>query len=159
MKENELMVGDLVYGCTDPYNPDEEQKKFPVKVIRIDLDGDIYTMGETPSDDPYDDEWWNIEPIPITPEILEKNGFRFVKADRMVPANRYFWDVEGTRDGAIVEITFYDPDVHGVKVLTRIHTQSSHESGINSVHSCDIESVHELQHALRLCGIKKEIKI
>lgn len=100
-----------------------------------------------------------IEPIPLTPEILEKNGFHFAKADRMSITDRYVWGVEGTRDGAIVEITFYNPDVHGVKVLTKIHTQSSHESGINSVHSCDIESVHELQRALRLYKIDKTIEL
>ena len=36
---------------------------------------------------------------PAIVEILEKNGFRIAKADRMCPADRYFWGVEGTRDG------------------------------------------------------------
>ena len=100
-----------------------------------------------------------LDPIPLTPEILEKNGFRLTKADTVCPADRYWRAIDGTRDGAIVEITLYNPDVHGVKVLTKIHTQSSHESGVNTVHSCDIESVHELQHALRLCRIDKEIVV
>ena len=99
----------------------------------------------------------SVKPIPLTPEILEKNGFRLTKADTVSPADRYWWAIDGTRDGAMVEITLYNPDVHGVKALTKIHTQSSHESGVNTVHSCDIESVHELQHALRLCCIDKEI--
>lgn len=151
MKPSELMIGDWVFNAHHGEN---------IQITPYDFfthghfeDGRYIPTGVTPSNG------WDLEPIPITPVILEKNGFRFVKADRMFPADRYFWGVEGTRDGAIVEITFYNPDVHGVKVLTRIHTQSSHESGINSVHSCDIESVHELQNALRLCGIKKEIKI
>ena len=132
LRADELMVGDWVlYG------------EKPVQILQLS-EGKDYK---------------NIHPIPITPVILEKNGFRIAKADRMCPAERYFWSVEGTRDGAIVEITFYNPDVHGVKVLTKIHTQSSHESGINSVHSCDIESVHELQRALRLCKIDKTIKL
>ena len=104
---------------------------------------------------PYD----YLDPIPLTPEILEKNGFRLAKADTVCPADRYWWAIDGTRDGAMVEITIYNPDVHGVKVLTKIHTQSSHESGVNTVHSCDIESVHELQHALHLCRIDKEIVV
>lgn len=146
LRSNELMIGDWVYHTS--------MRKY-IKISGIN-GGVLF--------------WYNktaisacgmslIEPTPITPEILEKNGFHFAKADRMSLTDRYVWGVEGTRDGAIVEITFYNPDVHGVKVLTKIHTQSSHESGINSVHSCDIESVHQLQHALRLCGIDKEIEL
>lgn len=146
MNSKELMVGDWVY-CEGQPTPDN----VTIETIAEDgvwFNGPIYEGAAS-----YD----RIFPIPLTPEILEKNGFRIAKADRMCPADRYFWGVEGTRDGAIVEITFYNPDVHGVKVLTKIHTQSSHESGINSMHSCDIESVHELQHALRLCKIDKNI--
>lgn len=102
-----------------------------------------------------------IQPIPLTPEILEKNGFRLTKSDTvyLYPADRYWWAIGGTRDGSTVEITIYNPDVNGVNVLTKIHTQSSHENGVNTVHSCDIESVHELQHALRMCGVDKEITL
>lgn len=141
MKANELMIGDLV------------------KVRHLNRIGKVYRLdcanGETNGlvaliDGDFDHS--DIDPIPITPEILEKNGFRLTKA-----ADRYWWAIDGTRDGAMVEITLYNPDVHGVKVLTKIHTQSSHEIGVNTVRSCDIESVHELQHALRLCGIDKEI--
>ena len=38
-------------------------------------------------------------------------------------------------------------------ILTKIECDSSHECGINMLHSCDIESVHELQRALRCCGL------
>ena len=141
MKADELMVGDWVF------------TRGQIEQVTSIYEGYICTENYEDSHDYY------FEPIPLTPEILEKNGFRFAKADRMCPADRYFWGVEGTRDGAIVEITFYNPDVHGVKVLTKIHTQSSHEGGINSVHSCDIESVHELQRALRLCKINKTIEL
>lgn len=150
MKENELMVGDWVYGCTDPYSPDEEQKKFPVKVIRIDIDGDIYTMGKSPSDDPYDYEWWNIEPIPITPEILEKNGFKKLGFDG--------WEFDYVTEGGclIYEVLWrcdYPKEYH-----THL-TIKSYSPDFGSFKSFRIDSVHELQHALRICGIKKEIKI
>ncbi len=157
MNENELMVDDWVYGCTDPYSPDEEQKKFPVRVIRIELDGDIYTMGKNPSDDPYDYEWWNIEPIPITPEILEKNGFKKRENDIYHIGPRYV--LTGGVEDYLVIVMPEDPPVHGVKFLTEIHTNCIGKSGVNTLHNCDIEYVHQLQHALRLCGIKKEIKI
>lgn len=151
MKENELMVDDWVYGCTDPYSPDEEQKKFPVKVIRIDIDVDIYTMGKSPSDDPYDDEWWNIEPIPITPEILEKNGFMYCKSDGgfCLPTTISYgnWDVD--------VILFNVTDEYR---NNQLHIGTPDDS-ITILHLMECNHVHELQHALRLCGIKKEIKI
>lgn len=141
MKASELMVGDWVF------------TRGQIEQVTSIYDGYICTEHYEDSHDYY------FDPIPITPEILEKNGFRFIKADTVCPADRYWWAINGTRDGAMVEITIYNPDVHGVKVLTKIHTQSLHESGVNTVHSCDIESVHELQHALRLCGIEKKITL
>lgn len=166
MKSEELMVGDWVNYRPGWINEETGEPEyecgvgFPVKLTCI-YDGlaqydDILPDGTINTIEVAD---YELSGIPITQEFLEKNGFRFFTADRICRTDRYFWDAEGTRDGALVEITFYNPDVHGVKVLTKIHTQSSHESGINSVHSCDIESVHELQHALRLCKIDKTIEL
>ena len=98
-----------------------------------------------------------IEPIPLTKEILEANGFQLNQVREETP--RYVWFGESTRNDTIVSVSFYTPPVHGVKVLTKIETDSSHGCGVNNVHNCDIEYVHELQHALRLCGIDKEIII
>ena len=38
-------------------------------------------------------------------------------------------------------------------------TESKKDDGMNSIHSCDIDFVHQLQHAIRLCGIDKEIEL
>lgn len=100
-----------------------------------------------------------IDPIPLTPEILEKNGFKKTTPDKYYPEPRYIWGIDSGRNGTIVTITIYEKPVHGVKVLTKIDTDCSHDCGINSIHNCDIEYVHQLQHALRLCGITKEIQI
>ena len=164
MKANELMIGDWVnfrpgWISEETGKPEYECGcGFPVKLTCI-YDGlsqydDVLPDGTINTIEVAD---YELSGIPLTPEILEKNGFRLTKADTVCPSDRYWWAINGTRDGAMIEITIYNPDVHGVKVLTKIHTQSSHESGVNTVHSCDIESVHELQHALRLCGIEKEI--
>lgn len=151
MKANELMIGDWVYGCTDPYSPDEEQKKFPVKVIRIDIDGDIYTMGNNPSDDPYDDEWWNIEPIPLTPEILEKNGFTYCKSD-----GGFYLHTTISYGNWDVDVVLFD--VTDEYRNNQLHISSPDDSYI-AIHLMECNHVHELQHALRLCGIKKEISL
>ena len=141
MKADELMVGDWVYGCTDPYDQDEEQKKYPVKVIRIDAYGDIMTEGENPFTEPYEDEWWNLEPIPLTPEILEKN----------------FGVVERSSDGYSCVINR--------ELLLAFHLEATLDIWIaqpsdwpHLTYSLPLPRyVHELQHALRICGIEKEI--
>lgn len=98
-------------------------------IVYLDLDG----LGIT-------EKIENIEPISITPEILEKNGF--VKQDY---AGWVISEDFGRRfmsyrtdyfDGLLKIVYAKDP-------------------------LCDlclkIKYVHELQHALRLCGIDKEI--
>lgn len=100
-------------------------------------------------------------PIPLTPEILEKNGFKIVHGfgySESYPI--YGWGYhKGLRDYSSVEVTFYDEPIGGVSRLVKMETASKKDDGINSIHSCDIEFVHQLQHALRLCGIEKEIEL
>lgn len=141
MKANELMIGDWVYGCTDPYETDRDKKKYPVKVIRIDADGDTMTEGENPFTEPYEDEWWNLEPIPLTPEILEKNGF--VQNPRS----------KSRRSHQICTDSVYISWWRG-----RLNILFKPFIGHSANHvNVDGKYVHELQHALRICGIEKEI--
>ena len=72
-----------------------------------------------------------IVPIPLTTEILEQNGFERVNGD--------YQDV------------FYVYD--GIELLI--------DDGYTLFGQCKMQImyVHELQHALRLCGINKEIII
>ena len=74
-----------------------------------------------------------VEPIPITPEILEKNGFVY-NAIPFVDG----WEQFG--------LTLYRGG-NGYRI----------NCGINV--SLIIDYVHQLQHALRLCGIEKEIEL
>lgn len=64
----------------------------------------------------------SLEPIPLTPEILEKNGF---KAE-LGPGGRFVLEI----NGLCVTVQF-----------------------------SAIDYVHELQNALLLCGIEKEIEL
>lgn len=101
-----------------------------------------------------------VEPIPLTPEILEKNGFKRVdEGGEICITGEYVWGNKGKRNFTAVRITFYKGLNSGVNLLTKIETDCSHESGINMIHSCDIEYAHELQHALLLCGIDKSIEL
>ena len=74
----------------------------------------------------------DISEIPLTPEILEKNGFEHPFA------NIYALNVEGRSIPFVIEYLF------GCE-------------GLWDIRLTKISYVHELQHALRLCGIDKEI--
>lgn len=73
-----------------------------------------------------------IEPIPLTPEILEKNGFRFSRF--------YGWQIKEPE----LTIDFVGDTPHFL---------------LDEIFFCDCPYVHTLQHALRLCGIEKEVKV
>lgn len=83
-----------------------------------------------------------IEPIPLTPEILLKNGFvRSEKSSR--------------KPYQIRNCSTYISIVSG-----RLNARLIKGNGkpMNAV-QVDCRYVHELQHALRLCGIEKEIEL
>lgn len=150
MKANELMIFDLV-----------RRKKDNRTMIVVEVGYDE-NIGAITTDDRFygdfeDYHETQVEPIPITPEILEKNGFKKHENDIYHIGPRYV--LTGGVEDYLVIVMPEDPPVHGVKFLTEIHTNCIGKSGVNTLHNCDIECVHQLQHALRLCGIKKEISI
>lgn len=131
MKANELMIGDWVL-----YN------ETPQQILEISgIDDEVYL--ET-------DELVHqseIQPIPITQEILEKNGFvqspHFKEVYRIVNYDEYLRVGINMKNGRYLNIikTFED---------------GSEEFNYNTPIP---KFVHELQHALRLCGIDKEIEL
>lgn len=123
-----LMVGDWVYGLTNPM--EGPQEKVACKVIRLETPDEVFTTapGYIVDEEEIDDwEWYDIEPIPITPEILENNGF--------VYNNLPF--IQGWQQ-------------HGLTIFDEHIT-----CGENI--SMEAKYVHQLQHVLKLCGIEKEI--
>ena len=116
MNAKELMIGDLV--CLK----DDIKCELPLKVDGvitndISLDGDGFLGGAEGL----------IRPIPITPEILEKNGWK----------ETAYW--HEYKDGENI-IQCRLPDMRGV----------INEIEINHF-KC--EYVHQYQHLLRLCGL------
>ena len=103
-----------------------------------------------------------LEPIPITPEILEENGFYWgypVDVEDMasnvfgelpieMPNKSWVWD-EGA---GVISITFPNDSDGG---------EISCENGYCyfSFVFDGIIYVHQLQHALKLCGINKNIEL
>jgi hypothetical protein len=129
MKVNELMVGDLVY-IHEP-----ECKGHRIDAID-ELDGHVGADGEV-----YDE--CDIRPIPLTEEILVKNGFTY-EEDTFLPDTGY-WSLSD-EDGLL----YFTINAFGVKGSGEV------AFGYQDI---ALNSVHQLQHLLRLCGLKKEIEL
>jgi len=130
MKATELMVGNwvLINGT-------------PRKIQAVDgvddeimADDELYTLAE----DRYHSED-KVDGVPITPEILEKNGFR-----KLVTYGTEKWLCNNLR------LNVYSSDG-----TWRFCADTNRNE--NSV--IYIRFVHELQNALSLCGIKHDIKL
>jgi len=133
MKANELMIGDWVV-----YDGDVEYQN-PIRVEGMDISG--YSLITSDRDDVGFD---GVQPIPLTPEILEKNGFEDVGSEvyecDVLPF--YIWlERDRHRLGIDIEDSTYDKE--NFAQMLRV----------------PVSYVHDLQHALRLCGIEKEIEL
>lgn len=120
MRVNELMIGDW---CL------LNKRLEKVSVLTI--------FGE---DVGISDHWYPlkcIEPIPLTPELLEKNGF----SDR----GKAGWQ------NPDYDATYYLDKYTFAKNVYKCTIDDSVD--VDLIHN--IKYVHELQHALRLCGLNE----
>lgn len=85
-----------------------------------------------------------VKPIPLTPEILEKNGFEMFKYDGWVHYYRIFGNSA---------LPFVLHSMIGGEMLSQEVNLFSTSTDTNC--GIDINYVHELQHALRLCSLNK----
>ena len=138
MKPNELMTGDYIMLYEDIYIIEEISSKGWAHLIyndgsecRVPLSTD-YILGE-------------LTPVPLTPEILEKNGFKFYCTDVFEE-----WRSKDKR------ITIHDEEYPNSFNKWAVHVDTE---DMRTMGYFEITHVHELQHALRLCGINKEVKI
>ena len=136
MNVNELMIGDWVQ---------IQYRNKKVKVTGIH-DGMIDTNVVSPI---RDDEF---EPIPLTSEILEVNGFDKVNET----ARKVVYDMEFEYCAKYLTITLLTA-IDRVDISWSAITYPEGQSRLDlSIWHC---KVHQLQHALRLCGIDKEITV
>lgn len=124
MKIDELTIGDWVYSSFSD---------IPCKVQYLELLESGYGSVKTSNVDGIKDIA-SLYPIPLTPEILEKNGF--------------------TRYGQVYANLQQWVGKFGDKRKSLFQDVRTGEWGMNDVW---INYVHELQHVLKLCGIEKEL--
>ena len=127
MKATDLMIGDWVVNTEFGKNKIDKIETLEPRRVWLEH-GKTYVPIEY------------IEPIPLTTEILEKNGF--VKDEK--DDNMYYWNWS-----VIDDCMSYDKETSKVRIF--------YVSGLTFVKI--LQYVHELQHALRLCEIKKEIEL
>ena len=141
MEAKELMVGDWLqyYDCN-------LKKQCYAQVTSIQADGTEPYIQTSDSDVYYLVETYKT--IPITSEILEKN--RLNKCDDMKWCRVTHEDWEFGDNFYL----YYDPYYNSFYIGTYIGDKNGSDFITDSI---KIEYVHELQHALRLCGIEKEI--
>lgn len=154
MKANEiedgkiLMIGDLVVGCIETDIVGEATYKILCKVTDINHYGDVSCEALKPFPDELDwqdgDDFSWIEPIPLTAEILEKNEFEKQQFGHFIYEN----------DDVNLRIEFYPKNIN---YTNGCYDYIDIEKGCVTITEMPIEFVHELQHALRLCGITREI--
>ena len=116
----DLMVGDLV----------ANRNGSPMQIVALDEDNAYAWTGN--EERPWifgDNEGYEPQPIVLTPEILEKNGWK---------RNKIFMDIKADEN---FNINFSWTDRYGESLFQ------------NGYYMCDCEYVHTLQHALRLSGL------
>jgi len=141
------MVGDYLT-FTDVQN-DSRCPKLKVVVIDgatnellVSVDGDP-TLDRIDIDD-------ELCGIPITPEILEKNGFEKLDFSHFqIGDRRLVLDADGRWDGPL--------SWHWV--VTEMGTNAKGQPVVLDYYVATINHVHELQNALRLIGIDKTIEL
>lgn len=141
MKAKDLMIGDWLK-CSDP---------TPFRITDIETENGTSYFRVT-GDDGWVVDGGELEPIPLTAEILEKNGFEELMSESEVSAARFgrkpeptgVWQYGFGRFDSVA----YVPE----QSFLRIKFMEGYTADM-----ANIKYVHELQHALRLCGVEKEI--
>ena len=143
MQAKDLMIGDWVnYHDDDKIVPKQVSEITNYKQLQLHDKSNWIIVGEK-----------YCEPIPLTAEILEKNGFvhrqsvtwgdiftytyAIIQKDKVLQYEQYFNLSPHPYDGSGF---YWIPEMSAVSALLVVY-------------------VHELQHLLRLCGIDKEINL
>ena len=135
METKDLMIGDWVQNPLGAKGWVKEIRLIPkdsdgfggyyLVDIVYSKDGDSYARLEAKE----------LNPIPLTPEVLEKNGFVYDSEDKLFE------------------------DIYPRISMLYSQYRLVENGGINYGEMSEIKYVHQLQHALRLCGIDKEIEL
>ena len=135
MKCRELQFGDW---CCSGHG-------LPMQITNVGEDYAYATWGDNEGAPwEFDDKGDQPQPIPLTSEILEKNGFEMFKYDGWVHYYRIFGN-------SVIPFVLHSM-IGGEMLSEEVDIFST---STNTNRGIDVNYVHELQHALRLCGLNK----
>ncbi len=138
MNANDVQIGDWMFHVRNRIVSGFEAGG-PVCVLEIYEHGAQTTDGFVRYED--------LEPIPVTPEILEKNSFQKQAGE--------VWEYDiFSKDKSLASMIVWRRDYATPSLMIR-----SFVLQYGTYSRRDIKYIHELQHALRLCGIEKEIEL
>ena len=147
IKCRDLMVGDWI----------TNRNGFPMQITNVG-DDYAYATFEGNEGDPweFDDKDDQPQPIVLTPEILEKNGWHFDLTPYEKDLNECcsmsidkHWCYADTN----INISLFLP-ITGLE-MGRLEVHNHHLKRYLEFWICDTLYVHEMQHALRLCGLNE----
>lgn len=124
----------------------------PVQILGIRIESQVYVLETEEADYAYAIDA-DIEPIPITPEILEKNGWQKI----MNKDEEYYHYYNSTGDG-YVKISLWDGGCGDWGVRIKNYDKFNDNEVIYNNDFIFLK-VHQLQNILTLCEINKEIKL
>lgn len=139
MKATELMLGDYVINTE--FNKNEIDTIECIEEYRVWLKhGKTYIALEY------------IQPIPLTIEILQNNGFTL--------QDSWYRLLSGDDEIAVQlpkgDVIYPYSSIEYIKIIHTPEDVTETEYGSSMTFKGNI-SVHDLQHAMRLCGINKEL--
>ncbi len=138
MKIEELMVGDIVEYL-------DGDQPIPVVVVKIDGPSDVVCLKQK-NGHKFNTTIEYLRPIPLTPEILEKNGIKWFCTE---PSGRKTYCCN-------------EPVVHCTYIPNSgwlINVGACGSIKVRFVEISKIQYVHELQHAFSICKINKQISL
>lgn len=157
MKTKDLMIGDWVNVL--PISRKVKAHYDKVESIRKEYTGQLYIEGGYHNREHIGDDWFdwsvgidNIAPIPLTTEILKKNGFVLVQKENEEDNVYEEWKYENGLISICFEPTVIWLEVHNGGENSPVKTVNYYTDG-------DEIYVHELQHILKLLNIDKEIEL
>lgn len=142
MKANELMIGDWVYDNDYPMQITEikfrRRGEPPYKLIGS-LKGDGLEMENISLD--------YIQPIPITKELLEKNG---LVRDNLIKSCNFYVIISN-------RVSLHD----GKEFMNSRNMWHAHinNEDYRTIAHCELTYLHEFQHLLTLCKIDFDWKV
>lgn len=151
MRIQDLMVGDIV-----------SVNGWPAKVTNIvtndETDDEVLLLVREAKYAEYEEYYASsIEPLPITPDFLKRNGFIITERDTWFERYTALWFKDKVST-AKAEFTYYVRSI-GTDTLFKCWRKPESCDGENDIHICDLKYVHELQHAMKLCGINKDFVV